>query len=201
MRATLRMKSRQELLLDALVAAVWVVMAAAYLAKALAGGDFLDLGLLAYYTLVAALFLIRNPVQSRCQWWETAIALLAVFWPIIALRPAQGGARLPGLALQMVGLAGIMVATVNLGRSFGIAPGDRGLVTRGLYRWVRHPLYATQLLFYLGYLIANPSWRNLGGLLVSLLLIVIRILREERILAGYARYAAMVRWRLVPFIW
>jgi hypothetical protein len=36
---------------------------------------------------------------------------------------------------------------------------------------------------------------------LNTLLQVIRIVREERILEGYAGYAARVRWRLFPLVW
>jgi protein-S-isoprenylcysteine O-methyltransferase Ste14 len=106
-----------------------------------------------------------------------------------------------GGIIQTLSLAGSTLALISLGRSFAIAPADRGLRTKGLYGGLRHPLYATELLFYVGYLLANPSWRNALAFNVIAVIQVIRIYREERILAGYGCYAAQVRWRLVPFVW
>lgn len=195
-------KTGRELLLDAIVAVPWTIYAGGYLLRAWQGtGSLHDIGLLAYYTLAALLFVFRRPNQSRCQWWETAIAMAAVFWPTLMLRSTTGGAEAAGFVVQMIGLAGIIISISSLGRSFAIAPGDRGLVTGGMYRWVRHPLYATQIIFFIGYLIASPSIRNLVGLAGALVFAMIRIDREERILSGYADYAANVRWRLIPLIW
>jgi protein-S-isoprenylcysteine O-methyltransferase Ste14 len=95
----------------------------------------------------------------------------------------------------------MLVALAWLGRSFGIAPADRGLRTGGPYGWVRHPLYAAEILFYVGYVVAHPSWRNLAALVFGGAIQVFRIVREERILEGYAPYAARVRWRLLPLVW
>lgn len=195
-------KNRQELLMDGLVAIPWAIYAGGYFLKAWQGpGSLHDLGLLVYYSLAALLFILRRSNKAHCQWWETAIAMAAIFWPILILRPSGHGASIAGFALQMIGLAGIIVAISSLGRSFAIAPGDRGLVTGGLYRWVRHPLYATQTVFFIGYLIANPSLRNGLGLAGALAFDIVRIHREERILSGYTAYAADVRWRLLPLIW
>jgi len=128
-----------------------------------------------------------------------------VFLPIVLLRPVVPGLK-PFLSfwggiVQALALAGIILALISLGRSFGIAPADRGLVTTGLYRWIRHPLYAMETWFYVGFLVANPAWRNLAGLLLGLAVHVIRIRREERILSGYESYAGDVRWRLLPLVW
>lgn len=93
------------------------------------------------------------------------------------------------------------IALISLGRSFGIAPADRGLRTVGFYRWIRHPLYASELCFYVGYLMANPSVRNLLGLVVCTIVLIGRIWREEQILEGYERYAQQVPYRLIPYVW
>ena len=98
-------------------------------------------------------------------------------------------------------MLGMLVGIWSLGRAFGIAPADRGLVTRGAYRVVRHPMYATELIFNGGFILANPSWRNVLVALLVLVTIVWRIHREERLIRGYTAYAEQVRWRLIPWAW
>jgi len=197
----IKSKQGREAWLDLSVGLVWAVVAAAYLSLVLSGGDRVYLGLLIYYSLVALAFLRRAPAQASGPWWETVVALVNVFLPIVILRPAAGGLPLPGQVIGWIALAGIIVGLVSLGRSFAIAPADRGLVTGGLYRWIRHPLYAFQLLFYIGFLIANPSWNNALGLGLTLVLQVIRIHWEENLIGDYEAYTVQVRWRLLPFIW
>lgn len=187
--------------LDGFVGLAWAVVAAAYFSLVLSGGGWIYLGLLIYYSLVALAFLRRAPARSSGPWWETVVAMVNVFLPIVILRPADGGLPLLGQAVGTVALAGIILGLLNLGRSFAIAPADRGLVTGGLYRWVRHPLYAFQFLFYIGFYVANPSWNNALGLVLTLVLQVIRIRWEEDLLSGYEEYAARVQWRLIPYIW
>jgi protein-S-isoprenylcysteine O-methyltransferase Ste14 len=200
-RAALFGKRGKELLLDLAVALVWLLFAAAYLRQALDTGSPMGLGLMVFYTLVALFFLLRVPNQKACARWETALAVVGVFLPIVLLRPVESGLPLVGGIIQGVSLIGIIVALLSLGRSFGVAPADRGLVRKGMYRWIRHPLYATETWFYVGFLIANPSWRNLAGFLLCLVVHVVRIRREERILSGYEGYAGAVRWRMLPLIW
>ena len=89
----------------------------------------------------------------------------------------------------------------KLGRSFGLVPADRGLTDRGLYGWVRHPMYTGELCFFLGIVLENPMARN--WVIVSALFIglPLRALAEERFLLSdprYQSYMARVRRRFLP---
>ena len=84
---------------------------------------------------------------------------------------------------------------------------DRGqtVVSTGPYRYVRHPMYAAGLLFFLGSGFLLGSWI---GVLLGLPLVGIlarRAVGEERVLQkglkGYDAYMAQVRWRLIPHVW
>lgn len=194
-------KTGRELFLDLVVGVGWMLYATIFLNRALSSGKVIDLELLLFFTLLAVMFLIRSPAQRVGARWETLVALAGTFLPAVVPRPAPGGLPWLGEGIQIVSLAGMVAALISLGRSFAIAPADRGLRTTGLYRWVRHPLYAAEISFYVGYLVVYPSWRNVIALIASVAIQIIRITREERILAGYARYASQVRWRLVPFVW
>ena len=75
----------------------------------------------------------------------------------------------------------------------------------GLYRHVRHPMYAGLVLIMVGLCMWLGSTAALIATLVPTALLVVRILFEERMLraklAGYDEYAGRVRWRLVPGVW
>ena len=109
-----------------------------------------------------------------------------------------------GLALQLLGLTTCLVAFLALGRSFGFAAADRGLVTRGPYAVVRHPIYASYILLHSGYLFQSISVRNAIVMLFVTSCNVGRAIVEERLLATSERYDAyrrQVRWRLLPGVW
>jgi protein-S-isoprenylcysteine O-methyltransferase Ste14 len=84
---------------------------------------------------------------------------------------------------------------------------ERGqrVVSTGPYQYVRHPMYATAIMFLVGTTLLLGSWY---GLVVGLMLVVaiaVRAVQEERTLraelAGYDVYMAQVKYRLIPYIW
>jgi protein-S-isoprenylcysteine O-methyltransferase Ste14 len=93
---------------------------------------------------------------------------------------------------------------VSLGRSFGVRPALRRLVTYGPYRFVRHPIYLSYVLSDIGYNI--QEW-NVGTVLMVLagwVSLLYRIHAEESVLARdpqWPAYAASVRYRLIPGLW
>ena len=84
---------------------------------------------------------------------------------------------------------------------------ERGhrVVSTGPYRYVRHPMYAGAIFFFLGTPLVLGSWCGLALAPLMVAVLAVRAVLEERMLAaelaGYADYAARVRYRLIPLIW
>jgi protein-S-isoprenylcysteine O-methyltransferase Ste14 len=82
---------------------------------------------------------------------------------------------------------------------------EQRVTQHGPYAFVRHPMYAGGGLLVLATPPALGSWASLPMSLGVLLVLVARILDEERFLsanlAGYKNYLVKVRHRLVPFVW
>ncbi|HEX5188996.1 MAG TPA: isoprenylcysteine carboxylmethyltransferase family protein [Streptosporangiaceae bacterium] len=152
-------------------------------------------------------FLIRRPARSSAE--STGPWLLAAGGTFggLLLRPSGGHPAwgvTAGLACQLFGLALAVTALVYLGRSFGLVAADRGLVTRGPYALVRHPVYAAYIVIEAGYVLQSVSPRNAVVVAFATCCNIGRIRAEERLLAataGYAEYAARVPWRLLPGVW
>jgi len=104
-------------------------------------------------------------------------------------------------AVQVFGVIFQIYAKLCLGRSFGLIPANRGVVTVGAYRLVRHPIYLGYLLGHVGFILGAFSIHNFAALVVLYFFQGIRILEEEKILREeptYVGYAAKVRWRAIP---
>ncbi len=158
-------------------------------------------GLVLYYAMVVFFLLKRRSQKRGAPWGETVFAWIGAVLPMFIVQVHPSGALLIGSAVQLVALFLTLYSLYSLGYSFGIAPADRGLVTSGPYRYVRHPLYASEILFFLGYLISSPTWRNAAALGIALAVDLARIKMEERILDGYVGYKEEVRWRLIPGVY
>jgi protein-S-isoprenylcysteine O-methyltransferase Ste14 len=105
--------------------------------------------------------------------------------------------------MQCADLALWTWAFANLSRSYGIVAADRGLTTRGPYRFVRHPLYLAYIIGGIGYLVQSLSPWNIMIVGVTVSFQAVRILREEHHLDGaaYNQYRRRVRWHLLPGMW
>lgn len=82
---------------------------------------------------------------------------------------------------------------------------EHQLVTGGIYRWMRHPMYCAHILWGVAQALLLHNWiAGLSMLLSQILLLVYRIPREERILAekfgaAYLNYTTRT-WRFFPKI-
>ena len=152
-------------------------------------------------TVAVALFMVRRDATRVGGKLDTAVALSGTFVVSFLQGPKVQDTELVPSLIQMVGLFGWAYSLITLGRSFGIVAADRGLVQHGPYRFIRHPVYAFEAMFFLGYFAAIPTTRSAVVLLVAFALQIMRIVREERIISGYEEYRQRVRWRLLPGVW
>jgi protein-S-isoprenylcysteine O-methyltransferase Ste14 len=85
-----------------------------------------------------------------------------------------------------------------------VAEGQQ-VITTGPYAVVRHPMYASALLYLIGTPLALGSYWGFVALAFMVPFLVWRLADEERLLArdlpGYTDYQQHVRYRLVPFLW
>jgi protein-S-isoprenylcysteine O-methyltransferase Ste14 len=80
-----------------------------------------------------------------------------------------------------------------------------GLVTTGVFSRVRHPMYLSLILMYLGLAIAwGVTWMILPALFFMAVTVLIAIKEEEFLLEKFGRqyeeYRRRVPWRLIPKI-
>lgn len=153
--------------------------------------------------LLIGMFLTRRRTDTTSQRpWDWFVAAIGG-WAALAMRPHEigGAAEGVGAAIQVVGLAFLIVCFLTIGKSFGVVAANRGLKVHGPYRIVRHPIYFSHAVTQVGFIVANPWWPNVALFATIMVFQILRIRAEERVLAAtsdYAGYRSAVRWRLIP---
>ena len=154
-----------------------------------------------------AYFVLVRPASRRPARAPVAfVACAAAIAGAVALQgPADGvpvQALVAGEVIALVSSAWLLASVLALGRCFGILPEARGLVTRGPYRLVRHPVYLGELGVCAGLVVGAPTVWNLACAAVILAAQIVRMGLEERALEAefpeYASYALHTS-RLTPW--
>ncbi len=141
----------------------------------------------AFYLLMIWCYLRRGPaVATTSSITARAAAVVATLTPFAI--PLLSGAS-PGLTRQYAadgllaaGTAWSVWSLRYLGRNLSLFAQARELVDGGPYRWIRHPLYAGEIVSSLGLAIFAGTAVAFGVLLAFCLLQGYRVLREEEIL-------------------
>ena len=174
------------------------------------GANFLETGRLAGLLLLASEALVvvltvfrRAPMVVDRTLRARMLTTLAMIGPPL-VAPAVAVPLVGDMVSASIGAVGLLVVIggkLSLGRSFGLIPANRGIVSTGLYRLVRHPIYLGYFITHVAFVAANPTFWNFAVLFVSDLAQLARAVCEERTLAQdaeYRDYQARVRWRVVP---
>ena len=164
---------------------------------------------------------MRSPLQQDQKPWDRPL-ILAIFggWALLHVVAGLDAKRFEWsdmpIALEVLGAIAIFFAIylfhiVMRENAYASAvvkiDAGRGhkVISTGPYAWVRHPMYAGAIFYFLGTALLLGSWYAFVFGLVLIAVIAFRAVREERMLAaelpGYADYARRVKYRLVPGVW
>ncbi|MDP9323559.1 MAG: protein-S-isoprenylcysteine O-methyltransferase [Acidobacteriota bacterium] len=123
--------------------------------------------------------------------------------------PLRAGPLIAGVLCFVLGLYLFYRSHADLGANWSITLEVREqhrLVTHGVYRRIRHPMYMALLLYSVGQALVIPNWVAGQSYLVAFgILFVFRVHAEESMMleqfgAEYAAYMARTH-RLVPRVW
>ena len=180
------------------------------------------IAVLAYFALVLALPLAVAALRHGCwamtfhrqtrPWqrvmaWAFALLLLGVpTWGLLlglcgpaalGVWDAPSAVGVIGAVLALGGTMLTLAAQWRMGASWRIGLDDRptALVTTGLYRWMRNPIFTGMLLSLGGFALLSPAVWTLVGWLLTALAIAAQVRVEERHLAtahgpAWTAYAA-----------
>lgn len=142
--------------------------------------------LLAFRDLVASFFLIkREKAQIQGNKLMAIIAYISSGLPLLFMSTPFGmEIRLNSLIADLFTIAGFFIvtwATIDLGTKLGVSPAKRGQkVTKGLYRFVNHPMYLGYAIAQIGWLFLNSN--NIFIYILSLALFGLRTRSENKVL-------------------
>lgn len=124
-------------------------------AAAYAIGIAMRLSAIAFLVLLAASVVLRGRPAGRARGIEPRVSALAGTLIVYAFGLFPRGdlsfaAEIVSTTLTLIGSLAAVVVVAQLGRSFSVMAEARRLVTGGVYRFVRHPLYLAEELAVIG---------------------------------------------------
>lgn len=156
----------------------------------------------------------KGPLETvllTCAWLGFLLPLLWVFTPLFRFAdyPLRPALFFTGLPLLVLGLWLLYRSHADLGTNWSVTlelRENHQLVSHGIYRSVRHPMYLALFLYSIGLALVIPNWVAGPAYLVTFgTLFAFRVGREERMMLeqfgeDYERYRAGTK-RLIPGIW
>lgn len=191
------------------VASVWCYYAYEGLMNLSKPGYFLlNIAMICRNTGITLVFLLRRP--SKLTSHKVVDWIVAIGGTFITYLYTSRGTKpifpplIPATYAVMVAAAFLSaIAIVNLGRSLGIVPSNRGIKTKGLYAVVRHPIYSLYMMHDIGWNLNCFSAHNCCVFVLYCLITYSRAKCEERLLRqdpAYQEYASKTRYMFLPGI-
>ena len=97
------------------------------------------------------------PKASNFSLYDWGVALLGCVLPLLVRPAPHVHDFVVLLVFQLAGMLISITGLLSLNRSFGIVAANRGVKTTGMYRFVRHPIYAGYFLSMAAWLLQNPT--------------------------------------------
>ncbi len=165
----------------------------------------LSIALLFRNTSITLVFLLRRPSKLTSRNvgdWIAAIGGTFITYLYTSSAKPIYPYIMPTAYIVMILTAFLStICIINLGRSFGIVPANRGVKTELLYGIVRHPLYSLYTIYDLAVISLAFSPHNCYIAILHALFSYLRAKREENILMldrTYKEYVSKTRYMFLP---
>lgn len=142
-------------------------------------------------SLLVSLFYLKNitPIKTTTDINVILLSYLSLFLPFFYSSSSTISVLASNLsffliALFLIGHLISLLAIINLGTSFSIAPMKYKIVREGVYRYFKHPMYMGYIIAETSYVLLEFSFRNLFILLCGISLYCYRAKKENEILSS-----------------
>jgi protein-S-isoprenylcysteine O-methyltransferase Ste14 len=149
--------------------------------------------------------LLRKPHQGIDPSLPHQLVALVAFCSGVLLigQPATHHLLLSSISSMIIVCANVfgIMTLLNLGRSFGVLIAIREVKTGGLYSLIRHPMYGTDILLRLGFIISHFNALAVIIFVASTSCYIYRAILEEKYLShnpAYRQYMVRVSYRFIP---
>lgn len=152
-----------------------------------------------------------SPLKSAIKVLKSLVLIFLIvqtlFLDLLPISSEPVAIRIAGLVIYLIGLSVAVIGRIQLGKNwvnledYQVIP-DQQLVQRGIYGYVRHPIYTGDILLIFGLELALNSWLVL--IIIPLVLVVVRqTLAEEAVLSqafpDYKSYRQRTKM-FIPFV-
>jgi protein-S-isoprenylcysteine O-methyltransferase Ste14 len=148
-----------------------------------------------------------QPVAVMLDWRAMVSGFGAFLLPILMLHTnfrGSGPGYEAGVLLEFLGVTLSQVSRIYMGHTFAVLPANRGIVSKGPFGFVRHPVYLGWLTLVTGFAVTYPGPWNTLMLMACMALTFWRIHLEEELLCAdpaYRDYRAHVHYRMIPGVY
>jgi protein-S-isoprenylcysteine O-methyltransferase Ste14 len=156
---------------------------------------------------IGTMVIRKTPVRISTNLWFWLLTFVETYWVILVFAVLRPGRPIAPYwasgSLATLGAVVMIWARLSLGRSIGLVPALRSLVTNGPYGYVRHPIYSGACLVFAANMLSSYSPLNVTILALGIFWFILKSLAEESFLRTdpeYAGYMERVRWRWIPGI-
>ncbi len=195
--------NRFNLYSGSLMATIYIFFVYAHFTKFIETGSLSLLLVIISETLTIVFFVCRsNPKTVSIIPYDWMVVIIGSFAPLF-LRPGEHGVLPQAEVLIALGTLLQIAGLISLNRSFALVAAKREIKTEWMYRFIRHPLYASYFLLFGGYVLAHTTMANLIVFIITMTFLCLRMFREEEHLSldpQYCNYMQKVRYRIIPYV-